>query len=145
MTVAVYPGSFNPWHEGHSDILFKAGQVFDKIIIARGVNPEKPDPAEELDKQMKLLHKVLDTGIKPEFVEVRYFEGFLADFAYEVQADAIIRGLRNGNDLEYEKSQQYWNEDLGLAIPFVYFICDRKNSHISSSMIRAVERIKNAR
>jgi len=62
-------------------------------------------------------------------------------FCKEVQASAVIRGLRNGADLQYETNMQYWNEDLGLEIPVVYFICDRKLSHISSSMIRELNKL----
>lgn len=139
MNIAIYPGSFNPWHNGHTDILYKSAQIFDKIIIARGVNPEKKI---EWISVSEILRSVLKTGIKKKYFEVVSFEGLLVDFAHKIKASAIIRGLRNGHDLQYEMNQQYWNEDLGLDIPIVYFICDRNNSHISSSTIRALEKFK---
>lgn len=140
MKTAIYPGSFNPWHEGHTDILNKAFEVFDKIIVARGINHEKPPP--EFTKEDLVNAILLDAGVDEGFIEIVSFDGLLVDFTNEVEADAIIRGLRNGHDLQYEMNQQYWNEDLGLEIPIVYFICDRSLSHISSSTVRAVQKLR---
>jgi len=132
MKIAIYPGSFNPWHIGHVDILNKALNVFDKIIVARGKNPEK-----EVGSCLLELKKLIDN----KRVDVIQFGGLLVDEVRNRKVDAVIRGLRNGHDLQYEMNQQYWNEDLGLIVPVVYFICDRKLSHISSSMLRALDKI----
>jgi len=144
---AIYPGSFNPWHKGHADILNKALKVFDEIIVARGYNPEKDI------ESFKLSDNQLADAINEELgdevgnyenyrVKVVSFAGFLVDEVKKHNLNAVIRGLRNGHDLQYEMNQQYWNEDLGLEIPIVYFICDRNLSHISSSMFRAIQKIK---
>lgn len=139
MKIGIYPGSFNPWHEGHTDILGKALQVFDKVIVARGVNPEKSGSTSVEDLQHLNKNGTNHTGR----VEIASFEGLLVDFVKDQDYIAgVIRGLRNGHDLQYEMNQQYWNEDLGLEVPTVYFICDRKLSHISSSAIRALNKIK---
>lgn len=141
MKTAIYPGSFNPWHEGHQDILEKALQVFDRVILARAQNPD-PKKSEirqswsECEIPERLVQKII-------FVEI---QGFLHKYvevstAYEISA--VIRGLRNGYDLQHEMNQQYWYEDLGLKIPVVYFITDRKLGHISSSAIRDIRRFKN--
>jgi len=134
MTTAVYPGSFNPWHKGHEDILRKSLRVFDEVIIAVGINPDK------INILPSVTH-IVDKDIQTK-VQILYFEGLLVDFATEKKVDAVIRGLRNGHDLQYEMNQQYWNEDLGLEMPIVYFICDRTLSHISSSAIRALKKVK---
>jgi len=137
---AVYPGSFNPWHKGHSNILSKALHTFDKVIVAVGMNPDKNDR----DMNVELLKKDFSNSrgdLSPQ-VEIVNFNGLLVDFVRNQNAHAVIRGLRNANDLQYEMNQQYWNEDLGLTCPVVYFVCDRTLSHISSSAIRALNIIK---
>lgn len=137
MSIGIYPGSFNPWHRGHEDILEKAVKVFDKVIIATGYNPDKPDVPHEISEE-------IETKLKKEFkgkVNFISFPRSLMEIAEQVEATAVIRGLRNGNDLQYEMNQQYWNEDVGMEIPFVYFIADRTLGHVSSSAIRAVDKL----
>ena len=129
MKTAIYPGSFNPWHDGHQDVLNKALAVFDKVIVAQGLNPAKSEPlAFSISK-----------------VEVVSFTGLLKDFINnysDYRINAIIKGIRNSNDFEYEKTQQYWNEDLGIVIPTIYFISDRSLVHVSSSAIRQIDVFK---
>lgn len=145
MRHAVYPGSFNPFHEGHIDILKKALKVFDEVTVAVGFNPEKEDRT-RLSGRVRLVGGMIDELIadNPEYenkvIDVCYFTGLLKDFVKNKDA-AIIRGLRNGHDLQYEMNQQYWNEDLGMTNPVVFFITDRSLSHISSSAIRMVNKI----
>ena len=142
MKVAVYPGSFNPWHEGHADVLTKALATFDKVIVARGFNPEKSNIKDDACVN-PILNRVHPPNITVvgnwEFVE---FNGLLKDFVAEVGATAVIKGLRNAKDFQYELEQQYWNEDLGITVPTVYVISDRKHVHLSSSAIRMIERLK---
>lgn len=138
MKIAIYPGSFNPWHEGHSDVLTKTHVLFDKVVIAVGINPEKDKSEAELNHRIKFIKS------KTEFygnVVVDSFRGFLIDYAKSQAASAIVRGLRNASDLESERTQQYWNEDLGITIPTIYVISNRKLVHVSSSAIRAIRKI----
>lgn len=141
MKLGVYPGSFNPWHTGHEDVLNNALKVFDLVIIAVGMNPSKENNYNNPYNNNGVF-RIPDLIRADKRVDVRVFDGLLVDFLKEVDATAIIRGLRNGQDLEFEKVQQYWNEDLGIKIPTVCFISDRKLVHISSSAIRAVEKFK---
>jgi len=139
MRIAVYPGSFNPWHKGHQDVITKAICIFDRVIIAQGTNPNK-----KLDNKSFIA---LKNSITSPYVNVMKFDGLFVDFVESLKNGplrpvAVIKGLRNGSDLEYEKTQQYWNEDLGLDIPVFYIISDRKLTHISSSAIRAIESLK---
>lgn len=122
MKVGLYTGSFNPYHAGHGDIISKALQVFDKVIVARGINPNK-------EKSKFPMPNLSHLGN----VEVVEFTGLLVEFIEKKDITAIIRGLRNTTDLEYEKSNQYYNEDLNIGIPTVYFISDRSLCHMSST------------
>ena len=122
MKVGLYTGSFNPYHAGHGDIITKALQVFDKVIVARGINPSK-------EKSKFPMPNLSHLGN----VEVVEFTGLLVEFIEKKDITAIIRGLRNTTDLEYEKSNQYYNEDLNIGIPTVYFISDRSLCHMSST------------
>jgi pantetheine-phosphate adenylyltransferase len=140
MRVAIYPGSFNPWHKGHEEILNKSLLLFDKVIIGIGNNPEKNFNNPHNNNPIFRIPE--HVRYNDQYVDVQTYDGLLPDFAKHVDAVAIIRGLRDGKDLDAEKTQQYWCEDLGLTIPIVYFICDRTLVHISSSAIRAVEKFK---
>ena len=142
MKKAIYPGSFNPWHQGHTDILKKALSVFDVVVVAHGFNPEKGANAYcDFSELYQEFPEHLDMD-DYRHVWVKSFAGLLVDFVKAEEAHAVIRGLRNGHDLQYEMNQQYWNEDLGLVVPTVYFMCDRRYSHISSSSIRMVKEAK---
>jgi len=132
--IGVYPGSFNPFHNGHYNILQKAEQVFDKVIIARGVNPEKDTFAEDKSISPALYYR-----------QTEHFEGLLTDYLSSKEKDAnitLIRGLRNGDDLAYEMNQISFMKDLKTDLKVVFFHCDREFEHISSSAIRNLEKIK---
>lgn len=145
MKTAIYPGSFNPWHAGHDDIVRKALRVFDKVIIAAGHNPDKSvfDFAANLEK-LKNQHLY---GTNNGVLEVIGFHGLLADYVRAVNENeykihAVIRGLRNGQDFEFEKMQQYHNEDLLIGIPILYLISGRGKVHLSSTAIRAITKAR---
>jgi pantetheine-phosphate adenylyltransferase len=150
MRVAWYPGSFFPWHEGHKDVLLKAMESFEHVVVAVGVNPDKEPTVRGVknwrrDKVIKEMLKLFDTKTLPANITVIEYQGFLKDAMKNTTGgvpDAIVKGLRNSADFEYEKIQQYYNEDLGLKCPTFYIIADRKLVHISSSAIRAIAKVK---
>nr|WP_294946903.1 adenylyltransferase/cytidyltransferase family protein [uncultured Mucilaginibacter sp.] len=127
--IAVYPGSFNPFHKGHYNILQKAEQIFDKVIIARGVNPGK-------EAATYPLPEVLN------FRQLAVYEGLLTDFTRNLGYDAtIIRGLRNGSDLQYELNQYRYLQELSdKNISVIAIFCDMEFEHISSTGIRQLEK-----
>lgn len=140
MKTAVYPGSFNPWHEGHQEVLEKALKIFDRVVVAKGINSSK------FGGTWTVTNNVLTEAVwalnKGNVLETD-FQTLLVDFLKTVpDCCAIVKGLRNGQDLEYERAQQYWNEDLGITVPTFYIISNRNLTHISSSAIRAVEKFK---
>lgn len=127
--IAVYAGSFSPLHKGHYNILQKAEQIFDKVIIARGKNPDKAN------------NKVYDL---PEIIknrQIEEYEGLLTDFLNKFDYDVtLIRGLRNATDLQYETTQYRFLKDLKPDIKVVNILCDPEFEHISSSSIRMLEK-----
>lgn len=135
MKTAIYPGSFNPWHRGHSEIAHQASTIFDRVIVARCINPDKP-------VQLEAPHFITDKELMHgKIVQVTH-AGLLLELVKKYDACAVIKGLRNAQDLEYERVQQYWNEDLGMKIPTLYLIASRNTTHISSSAIRALNSFK---
>lgn len=133
MKIALFPGTFNPWHAGHEDVLNQALKAFDKVVVMRAVNPEKP-PSEDMQFPPHLL-----VGGRVEVVE---FRGLLRDYVAGKGFAAIVKGLRNSEDFEYEKMQCYFNQDLGLDTPMFFVIADRGLTHISSTFIRALKKFK---
>lgn len=122
--IGIYAGSFNPLHKGHDNILRKAENIFDKVIIARGINPEKNN--EYLELPDKLNYHQIDK-----------FNGFLTDYMDSLGYDTVlIRGLRNSTDLQYEMTQFQYLQDMKLDIKIVNIFCDKEYEHISSSAIR---------
>ena len=136
-TLAIYPGSFNPFHIGHLNIVEKAERVFGKgnVLIAIGTNPEKSTGDNSLERALDISNKIersveVYTTFLHELIEKKESEG------YNV---ILIRGLRNGNDLEYEDNQLKFINDFKKNVNVVFFRCDEKYSHISSSAIRNLE------
>jgi pantetheine-phosphate adenylyltransferase len=145
MKTAIYPGTFSPWHDGHREVVDYGLRVFDKIIVAVGRNPEKL--VQENNAQYADLKDALSYGIRCGVIELVYFSGLLADYVNienknEYKIHAVIRGLRNAQDFEFEKTQLYWNQDLKIGIPTYFVMASRGNAHISSSAIRAVEKAR---
>ena len=133
--LGVYAGSFNPFHLGHADILFKARKVFDEVILAVGKNTGKND---------EIVEPVI--GDKCNGAKVIHFNGLLTDFLNELELSTeakifLIRGLRNGNDLEYEDNQLQFLKEMYPSLEVVFFRCDTKYKHISSSALRALKKV----
>jgi len=132
--VGVYAGSFNPFHFGHLNILEKAEKIFDKVIIAQGMNPEKVESGKK-NVELQILH---NRQCEP-------FVGFLTDYITlkEKECDlTLIRGLRNGDDLDYEINQWRFMEDMKPNLNIIFIACDQQFEHISSSAIKNLERIR---
>jgi pantetheine-phosphate adenylyltransferase len=131
--VGVYAGSFNPFHFGHLNILEKAEKIFDKVIIAQGINPEKTDNRKPLELQTT------------RYRQSETFRGFLTDYLTSKEKDChvtLIRGLRNGADLDYEINQWRFMEDMKPHLDIIFIACDQQFEHISSTAIKNLERIR---
>ena len=128
MSIAVYPGSFDPITNGHVDIIRRGAKVFDKVIIGVLVNVDKKHLF-EIDERVKLIKKVTNDI---ENVEVVSFNGLLVDLLKEYNANVVLKGLRNSIDFEYELQMSYMNRELDSNIETICMMSSPNNLHISS-------------
>lgn len=128
--IAVFPGSFNPFHKGHYNVLQKAEKIFDKVIIAFGSNPEKSG-----ERRYQVPASVSNR-------QIEIYDGLLTDFVSSIGGEEIIviRGLRNSTDFQYEQNQYRYIQELMPHIRIVNIFCDKEFEHISSSGIRTLEK-----
>jgi pantetheine-phosphate adenylyltransferase len=138
MKVAVFPGSFDPITIGHVSLIKRAARLFDKVIIAIGVNTSK-NKLFPLEVRIKWIIDVFENNKK---IEVQEFDGLTVDFCKKVGASFIIRGLRNASDFDYEKTIAQLNSELNKDIETVLFMTKPKHSHISSTIVREIIRVK---
>jgi len=136
MSKAIYAFSGDPITFGHTDVVRKAANIFDELIVAVGVNPDKKymfslEKRTEMTKHSLRLFKN---------VKVVSFTGLLVDFAYEQGADVIIKGVRNTQDFEYEKYLNQLGDSQKLGIETVLLFADPKLAHISSSSVKAIQK-----
>jgi pantetheine-phosphate adenylyltransferase len=131
---AVYPGTFDPAHFGHIDIVKRAARVFDEVIVAVYDRPAKK-LLFTVDERVAMLQNALD-GITN--VRVAKYGGLTVDYVRQVEAFAIIRGLRVFSDFELEFRMALANRRLAPEIEVVNFIADERHLHISSSTVREI-------
>ena len=131
--IAVFPGSFDPITIGHTDIIDRALPLFDEIILAIGTNSSKKYMF-SLEERLNFLEKTYENEPK---VKVMTYEGLTVDFCKSQDAKFLLRGLRNGIDLEFEKSIGQTNLKMA-GIDSVFFIASSGKSHISSTVVRDV-------
>ncbi|MDF9800435.1 pantetheine-phosphate adenylyltransferase [Catalinimonas alkaloidigena] len=136
MKVALFPGSFDPFTNGHADIVHRGLQLFDKIIISIGHNSRKQRyfPVE------KIIGHVKEAFAENSQVEVITYDELTAELARKYQANYLLRGLRNTTDFEYENSIAQINRHLNNYLETVFLITSPQYAHINSSIIREVHR-----
>jgi pantetheine-phosphate adenylyltransferase len=134
MVIAVYPGTFDPITNGHSDLIMRASLLFDRVIVAVAANPSK-NPWFSQRERVGLANQVL-TGYKR--VEIREFDILLVDFVRECDAGVILRGLRAVSDFEYEFQLAGMNRRLAPEIETVFLTPAEQFAYISSSLVREI-------
>ncbi len=143
MKIAIYPGSFDPLTNGHLDLLSRALQIFDKVIIAVTAVEHKK-PLFTIRERIEILKKV--TSVYKN-VEAESFDGLLVDYARKKGARAVIRGLRAVSDFEYEFQMALMNRHLshhayrGDKIEMVYLMPDEKYTYLSSSLVKEIVKL----
>ncbi len=132
--IAIYPGSFDPVTRGHEDLIRRALHFADRVIVAVAVNPGK-QPLFSLDERVELLRVVLEGE---RHVDVRSFDGLLANFARANGAKIIIRGLRAVSDFDYESQMALMNRKLFPELETVFLVPAVHLTYLSSSIVREV-------
>jgi len=132
--IAVYPGTFDPVTNGHSDLVQRASRLFDRVIVAIAANPAKT-PLFSLDNRVGMAKEVL-AGI--ENVDVCGFSDLLVDFARKSNANVILRGLRAVSDFEFEMQLASMNRRLDNKIETVFMTPSEETSFISASLVKEI-------
>ena len=133
-TIAIYAGSFDPITRGHEDLIHRSCEFVDKLVVAVANNSSKK-PLFSPDERLELIRR---TVTDEECVEVRQFQGLLVNFAREVGATLIIRGLRAVSDFEYEFQMALMNRNLSPGLETVFMVPSVETTYISSSIIREI-------
>jgi len=129
---AVFPGSFDPITFGHVDIIKRALPLFDEIIIAIGVNSQKKYLF-ELDQRIKWLKTLYSKNSK---IIIDSFEGLTMNYCTSIDANFLIRGIRNAADFDYERTISQINYTVTGELETVFFIARPELSHVSSTIVR---------
>ena len=133
----VYPGTFDPIHNGHLDIAKKAAELFDELILVVAVNQEKSPLFSDVER-VDLIKKSLS---KVKNIRIDTFEGLIVDFVRSTDSVAIIRGLRHVSDFEFEFQMAMMNFNLNPNIKSMFMMPDEKYIHLNSTVIKDVARL----
>ncbi len=136
MRKAIFPGSFDPPTLGHTEIVARATALFDEVIVAIGTNSAK-NSFFTLDERLELLKR---SFAHLPTVRVQAYEGLTVDFARAQGAHFLLRGLRTGQDLDYERPIALINRHMDDRLETIFLITSGAHSHISSTLVREVIR-----
>ena len=136
MRIAIYAGSFDPITRGHEDLVSRSLEFVDKLVVAVATNVSK-QPLFTVGERVGLIRAAVNNNAR---VEVREFSGLLVDFAREVGAKVLIRGLRAVSDFEYEYQMALMNRHLSSGLETVFMVPSLDTTYISASLVREVAR-----
>jgi len=137
MKTAIYPGSFDPIHNGHLDVVERAAKLWDRIVVAVAYNEAKSGlftPSERVELIQSATSHL-------ESVEVVSFEGLLVDFVDKRGADVVVRGLRAISDFEYEFQMALMNRSLDEDLETVFLMPSQENIYLSSRIVKEVAKL----
>tara|TARA_B100001057_G_scaffold152323_1_gene152366 strand:+ start:582 stop:1034 length:453 start_codon:yes stop_codon:yes gene_type:complete len=133
MRRALFPGSFDPITKGHEDIIMRGLNLFDEIVIGVGINSEK----KYMFSSEKRINFIKELFVKSNKISVTSYEGLTVNFCKTINANYILRGLRNPGDFEYEKAIAYTNRKLS-GIETIFLLTSVETSFISSGIVREI-------
>ncbi len=134
--VAIYPGSFDPITKGHEDLVRRTLRVTDRLVIA--VSSTSTESKEHLFDVYERVELIQEIFAEDEHVEVSRFDGLLVDFARDLGAQVVIRGLRAVSDFDYEFQMAQMNQELGPEIETLFLVPEVEYSFLSASLVREV-------
>jgi pantetheine-phosphate adenylyltransferase len=132
--IAVFPGSFDPITTGHVELIKRAIPLFDELVIAIGINSKK-QTLFSLEQRLAWLEKVFESEPK---VKTGFYEGLTVKYCKSINANYMLRGLRNASDFDYEKTISQLNTIIGDGLETVFLISSPEFSHISSTIVREI-------
>jgi pantetheine-phosphate adenylyltransferase len=136
--VAVYPGSFDPITNGHLDIIERATNVFDKVVVAVLANPRKT-PLLDVDTRIDVIRASLaEAGAPADRIEVEAFDGLTVELCRRLGAGSIVRGLRAISDFEAEMQLAHNNRVLAPEVDTVFFMTSVEHGYVSSSLVKEI-------
>ena len=138
MSVAVYPGSFDPITNGHLDVIRRASGVFERIVVGVLANPRK-QPLLSVEDRIDIIREALAAdGASPDGIEVDSFDGLTVDFCRARGAGFIVRGLRAISDFETEMQLAHNNRKLAPEVDTVFFMTAVEHGYVSSSLVKEI-------
>ncbi|NBC27904.1 MAG: pantetheine-phosphate adenylyltransferase [Bacteroidetes bacterium] len=135
--IAIYPGSFDPFTNGHIDLVERATRIFDKVVVTVAVNSKKKTMFSG-DERAQLIREAIEEQPWSNQVEVEQFTGLLIDFANKKQATVLLRGVRQISDFEYEFQMALTNRRLSPRLDTVFLMPDENHAITSSSIVKEV-------
>lgn len=132
--IAVFPGSFDPFTVGHESIVRRALALFDRVIIAVGVNAEKKNLF-SIEMRLKMISKVFEGESR---VEITRFSGLTVAFCRRYNARYIVRGLRTAADFEYERAMGHMNWKMAPEIDTVFLLTSTEHTPVNSTIVRDI-------
>ncbi len=135
--VALYPGTFDPIHNGHLDIIGRAAKLVDRLVLGVAINAGK-GPLFTLDERVAIVEEAAAPLRKMTEVVVQPFQGLTMHFARQVGASVIVRGLRAVADFEFEFQMTAMNQQLDRDIETVFFMADPRHQAIASKLVKEI-------
>jgi pantetheine-phosphate adenylyltransferase len=137
MRIGLYPGTFDPITNGHTDLIARAVKLVDRLVVGVAINAGK-GPMFTLDERVAIIEEAVDQFRNRAEIVVKPYEGLTMHFAREVDANVIVRGLRAVADFEYEFQMTAMNQQLDRDIETVFLMADPRHQAIASRLVKEI-------